>query len=92
MTTPSSTVTAPGATAQAPQLTRKPRTSFYRRYESFILGGGTLLVLAVIWEACWQSGLISPLFFSGPSAIARKFVELTLSGELGRNAVYSGTN
>ncbi len=51
-----------------------------------------MLLMLCIWEACWQAKLISPLFFSGPSAIAAKFVELLLNGELARNAAYSGTN
>jgi len=93
MTNPSSTSAVPSAaTTPALLISRKPRTSFFRRHESVILGGGTLLLVGLIWEACWQAGLISPLFFSGPSAIARKFVELALSGELARNAAYSGTN
>jgi ABC-type nitrate/sulfonate/bicarbonate transport system permease component len=92
MTHPSGKSMAPAADDAAFVVATRPHTSFLRRHESLILGGGTLLVLGLIWEACWQAGLISPLFFSGPSAIARKFVELTLSGELARNAAYSGTN
>jgi len=82
-----------GKTSALAHRPTKPRSrSFFRRNESMLLGGGTMIGLLLIWEACWQAGMISPLFFSGPSAIAEKFVELLISGELARNAAYSGSN
>jgi len=95
-TVPVSAPRRAGSTA-APKPNSKSKAkpgsrTFYRRHESLILGGGTMLALLLIWEACWQAGMISPLFFSGPSAIADKFVELLMSGELSRNAAYSGSN
>jgi NitT/TauT family transport system permease protein len=81
----------PPAVATSTAL-RRGKPGFARRHESLLLGGGTMLALIIVWEICWQARLISPLFFSGPSAIARKFVDLLTSGELARQAVYSGTN
>ena len=46
--------------------------SFYQRHESLILGGGSIVLILGLWEAAWNARLISPLFFSGPSAIARQ--------------------
>jgi ABC-type dipeptide/oligopeptide/nickel transport system permease component len=45
-----------------------------------------------LWEICWQLGAISPLFFSGPSAVATKFVELAINGNLAADAIYTGKN
>lgn len=75
--------------------TRKTQLSFasvLRRHEAFILGGGTLIALVLVWEFCWQAGWISPLFFSGPSAVFKKFLELSASGDLWRDAASSGKN
>ena len=35
-----------------------------------------LAIVFGIWQFCWSMGWISPLFFSGPSAIAKRFVQL----------------
>jgi NitT/TauT family transport system permease protein len=50
-----------------------------------------LLVMAV-WQAFWAAGMISPLFFSGPSAIAKQFKEGLLHGTLLSDLGYSGKN
>lgn len=68
------------------------RRSFYDRHASTIVGTASITVTLLVWELCWQAGLIPPLFFSGPSAIAAKFWELLLDGSLLANAAYSGTN
>ena len=73
--------------------TRSRRKSgIFLRNESLILGGGTMTILLLVWEACWQVGWISPLFFSGPSAIIDKFIVLSANGQLWRDAAYSGQN
>lgn len=69
---------------------RPRRRSAWRRHESWLLPSVALLVLLAVWQWCWSMGLISPLFFSGPSAIASKFLELVSTGELQSNALYSG--
>jgi len=83
------------ATVAQPLPVNRPavrKIGFYKRNEAAILGLSTLAALIAIWEFCWQMGWISPLFFSGPSAIARKFVELCANGQLAGNALYSGKN
>ena len=45
-----------------------------------------------LWELAWQAGLIPPLFFSGPSAIGVKFIELLADGTLAKHTAYSATN
>ena len=66
--------------------------SLYERHESFILGGGSIVVIVGLWEAAWRARLISPLFFSGPSAIARQMAYAWTRGHLKSDLVYSGTN
>ena len=61
----------------------EPEKSFYRRYESLILGGGSVAIAIGIWQAMWSAGKISPLFMSGPSAIAARFWEDLTQGSLG---------
>ena len=70
----------------------RPPQSFYRRHEPAILGGGSILLILGVWEAAWQAGLISPLFFSGPSAVARQMAYGWTMGNLKADLVYSGTN
>ena len=79
-------------TARPPLAAAARRQSFYYRKEGLILSSLTALLLLAVWEACWQAKLISPLFFSGPSAIAVKFVELLGNGQLLSDIAYSGGN
>jgi len=71
---------------------QRPRESFYQRYEALILGGASLLAILAVWELAWQAKLISPLFFSGPSAIAKQAAYAWTKGNLKDDLVYSGTN
>jgi ABC-type nitrate/sulfonate/bicarbonate transport system permease component len=73
-------------------VTARPRKSFYQKHESVILGGGVLLITLIIWQALWSAGKISPLFMSGPSAIAKRFWEDLLHGNLLKDLAYSGKN
>jgi ABC-type nitrate/sulfonate/bicarbonate transport system permease component len=66
--------------------------SFYQKHEGLILGGSAVVIVFAIWEAAWQAGWISPLFFSGPSAIARQFYEGVTNGTLLEDIAYSGKN
>jgi len=66
--------------------------SFFRRHEAAILGGASVLAAVSVWEAAWQAGWISPLFFSGPSAIAARFREDWAHGTLVADMAYSGQN
>ena len=83
-------------------LPARSRQSFYRRYEAIILGGTAVVIVLTIWEGFWSAGrygplasaarLISPLFMSGPSAIATQFRDTWVRGTLRSDIVYSGTN
>ena len=66
--------------------------SFYKRYEALILGGGAVLVAMAIWEYVFRQNWVSPLFFSGPSAIAREFVTQWTDGTLKEDLFFSGKN
>lgn len=69
-----------------------PHQSFYQRYQAVILGSTSILMVLAIWEAAWQAKMISPLFFSGPSAIAKQASYAWTQGNLKGDLVYSGTN
>ncbi len=79
---------APQAAAVAPVQAR--RRSFWREHEGPLLASVAIACVVLVWQLAWSLGWISPLFFSGPSAIAAKFVELVASGELQSNALFSG--
>jgi ABC-type nitrate/sulfonate/bicarbonate transport system permease component len=70
----------------------RPRKSFYKKHESLILGGTAVVLTLAIWQAMWSAGKISPLFMSGPSAIAIRFWEDLLHGHLLQDLAYSGKN
>ena len=76
------------AAAHAPA----PRRSFYKRHESLILGGGAVVFTMAVWQAFWSAGKISPLFFSGPSAIVERFWDELMHGRLRGDMRYSGLN
>jgi ABC-type nitrate/sulfonate/bicarbonate transport system permease component len=83
---------APSHTAAKTELVSRPRVSFYRRHEEMILGGGAVFVVIAIWQAFWSAGKISPLFLSGPSAIAVQFWDTLRHGTLLADMAYSGRN
>jgi ABC-type nitrate/sulfonate/bicarbonate transport system permease component len=70
----------------------KPKQSFYQQNEALILGGTAVAITIAIWQALWSAGKISPLFLSGPSAIAKQFVYGLRQGTLLSDMAYSGTN
>ncbi|HET9942895.1 MAG TPA: ABC transporter permease [Terriglobia bacterium] len=66
--------------------------SFYQRHEGLILGGTAVLLVVALWEYVWIKDLVSPLFFSGPSAIAKQFWYLLTEGSLRSDILFSGKN
>jgi ABC-type nitrate/sulfonate/bicarbonate transport system permease component len=70
----------------------KPKRNFYQRNEASILGGTAIALTLGVWQALWSAGKISPLFLSGPSAIAKQFVFGLRHGTLLSDMAYSGTN
>jgi len=79
-------------TAPQAELVERPRRSFYQRHEAQILGGAAVVLALVIWEAFWSAGKISPLFFTGPSSVVKRFGEEWTEGRLKSDMAYSGTN
>lgn len=73
-------------------MSTRPRKSFYQRHESVILGNGVLLLVLIIWQVLWSAHKLSPLFMSGPSAIAIRFWDDLLHGHLLQDFAYSGKN
>jgi ABC-type nitrate/sulfonate/bicarbonate transport system permease component len=71
---------------------QRPRKSFYKKHESGILGGIAVVITLAVWQAFWSAGKISPLFMSGPSAIAKRFHDDLLHGNLLSDLAYSGKN
>jgi NitT/TauT family transport system permease protein len=69
-----------------------PNQSFYKRNEELILGGVAVLLVVVLWEFIWDKGWISPLFFSGPSAVAKQLRETWTHGTLISDMEFSGKN
>jgi NitT/TauT family transport system permease protein len=68
------------------------RRNALARHEPLVYGTFSVVSLLVVWEICWQLGLISPLFFSGPTDIAAKFIDLAVNGSLAKDALYTGKN
>jgi NitT/TauT family transport system permease protein len=71
---------------------QRPRKSFYKRHESGILGGSAVFITLAVWQAFWSAGKLSPLFMSGPSAIAIRFHDDLMHGNLLSDLAYSGKN
>ncbi len=70
----------------------RPAQSLLRKHQSLLVGTGAVIVVLALWELMWQSGRISPLFFSGPSAVAQRFVHELANGNLLADMAYSGRN
>ena len=66
--------------------------TFYRLHERGILGATGMIATLLVWQLAWSSGLISPLFFSGPSEVVRRFVTEIASGRLISEALYTWGN
>jgi NitT/TauT family transport system permease protein len=75
-----------------PALAERPRRSFYQRHERLIVGSAAVVGAIAMWQAFWASGKISPLFFTGPSAVVKRFGEEWTNGRLKSDMLYSGTN
>ena len=88
MASKTETLARPAVTAKS----RIQRRGFYQRHEALIRGGGAVVLVLTIWQALWSAGKISPLFLSGPSAIAKQFWETLRHGTLVADMGYSGLN
>src|SRR4029079_18024677 len=63
---------------------------FYQDNERWIIGGGTLLAVLLLWEFVSRTGLVNPLFISSPTAIARAGYTLFSDGDIWRHLDISG--
>jgi NitT/TauT family transport system permease protein len=73
--------------------TGRPQQSFYQKHDSMIVGTISVLTVLVVWEVVWSyTDWISPLFFSGPSAIAKQFWYGLNEGTLLADLAFSGRN
>ena len=90
----SSHAAAQGHPGPLPPVTTggRPKQTFYQRYDAAILGGVSFVIVLGLWEWAWQANMISPLFFSGPSAIAKQFAYAWTKGNLKADIAYSGLN
>src|SRR5215831_12536801 len=70
----------------------KTKQSVFKKYDGLILGSISVLLVLAVWEVIWDLHWISPLFFSGPSAVAQKFRELRIQGTLLSDLAFSGKN
>jgi NitT/TauT family transport system permease protein len=71
----------------------RPRQSFFQKYDSGILGGLAVLIVVGVWQAIWTyTDWISPLFFSGPTAIAKAFWVSLTEGNLLADLAFSSKN
>nr|WP_304219943.1 ABC transporter permease [Fredinandcohnia onubensis] len=53
------------------------------------LGLITVILVLAIWETLYQIGIINPIFMSGPSRIVKVGYELTVSGDLIENLLFT---
>jgi len=75
------------------KIPARPRQTFYQRYEGLILGGSAVIIAVGVWQAIWSyTTWISPLFFSGPTAIAKAFWTALTQGNLLADLAFSGKN
>src|SRR4051812_34811156 len=87
-----STTVTPTSTSSSVPAGKRPRKTFYQKHEATILGNGVLVLTIIVWQIFWSAGKLSPLFMSGPSAIAKRFWEDLLHGHLLQDMAYSGKN
>lgn len=53
------------------------------------IGVGTVILVLAVWEILYQAGVINPIFMSAPSQIVKVGYELTLSGVLTENLLFT---
>lgn len=63
-----------------------------QRHQSALLGMAGVLSVLGVWQIAWSAGWISPLFFSGPSAVAVRFWSELMHGRLLTAALYTWSN
>jgi len=69
---------------------RSALTRLYLAHERLAIGGGTLAVLLLVWEAVGRSGLVDPLFLPSPTQIAQAGWGLSRDGDFWNDLQVSG--
>lgn len=59
-------------------------------YESFILGGGVILILLILWQVASWTGWVNPQFASSPERVVKAGISLIEDGDLSVHIVASG--
>ena len=69
---------------------RSALTRLFLAHERLAIGGGTLAVLLLVWEAVGRSGLVDPLFLPSPTQIAQAGWGLSRDGDFWNDLQVSG--
>jgi NitT/TauT family transport system permease protein len=60
-------------------------------HERYLIGGGTLIALLLIWEFVERSGLVDPMFISSPTLVAQAGAALMTDPDFWRDMKVSGS-
>ncbi len=68
--------TSPQAETRTHEPAARPRRSYWRRNENWLLGTLSMLAFVALWEIVVRAGLVNPLFTSSPSRIVAAAIEM----------------
>jgi NitT/TauT family transport system permease protein len=68
--------TSPQIDTGKPEPPARPRRSYWRRNENWMLGTLSMLAFLALWETVVRAGLVNPLFTSSPSRIVAAAIEM----------------
>lgn len=63
----------------------------YRDYERLIIGGGSVLLVLLVWETVVRAGFADPLFLPAPTQIVQAAIALFAEGEIWVHLRVSGS-
>jgi ABC-type nitrate/sulfonate/bicarbonate transport system permease component len=70
------------------RISRRPVRT--RRYEPTLIGGGSVLLFLIVWQAAASARVVPPLFLPGPLDIVDAFVVLFAQGQIWNDIWVSG--
>ncbi|MDP2728352.1 MAG: ABC transporter permease [Dehalococcoidia bacterium] len=65
-------------------------TSLYKERQAAVLGGASVLLFVLLWEATAQLKLVDPLFLASPTLVVKAGVEMFAGGEIYKHLLLSG--
>jgi NitT/TauT family transport system permease protein len=68
--------TSPQIETSKPGAPARPRRTYWRRNENWILGTLSMFTFLALWEIVVRAGLVNPLFTSSPSRIVAAAIEM----------------